>query len=53
MMSYEAFRDAIKQTIEASPNGALTWTEIRTAAKLPAEVSEQSVGTSGSRRIFG
>ena len=33
MMSYEDFRDAIKKTLKAS--GPLTWTEIRTAAKLP------------------
>ena len=34
-MTYEEFRDAIKKTIEESPGRALTWTEIRTTAKLP------------------
>ncbi len=33
MMTYEDFRDTIKRTLTAS--GALTWTEIRTIAKLP------------------
>ena len=32
-MAYEAFRDAIEETLKAS--GTLTWTEIRTQAKLP------------------
>ena len=34
MMTYEDFRDKIKQAIEAAGH-PLTWTEIRTAAKLP------------------
>jgi len=34
MMTYEDFRDAIKNTLNAA-SGPLTWTEIRTAAKLP------------------
>ena len=34
MMTYENFRDKIKETI-ASSDKPLTWTEIRTAAKLP------------------
>lgn len=34
MLSYEAFRDHIKRTLEAT-DGPLTWTEIRTAARLP------------------
>jgi hypothetical protein len=33
MLSYEAFRDKIRDTIVAT--GPLTWTEIRTTAKLP------------------
>jgi len=34
MLSYEDFRGAIKKTLEAAA-GPLTWTEIRTTAKLP------------------
>ena len=34
MMSYEAFRNTIATTLRAA-GGPLTWTEIRTAAKLP------------------
>ena len=34
MLSYEAFRDQIQRTLEAS-TVPLTWTEIRTAARLP------------------
>lgn len=34
MMTYEDFRDAIKSTLGAA-SGSLTWTEIRTTAKLP------------------
>jgi len=34
MLSYETFRDAIKSTLKGFPAG-LTWTEIRTSAKLP------------------
>lgn len=34
MMTYEDFRDAIKKTLGVA-SGPLTWTEIRTAAKLP------------------
>ena len=33
MLTYEDFRDKIHQTLKGS--GPLTWTEIRTAAKLP------------------
>jgi len=33
MLTYEDFRDKIKATLEKS--GPLTWTEIRTIAKLP------------------
>lgn len=33
MMKYEAFRDAVKAKL--SPGDPLTWTEIRTQAKLP------------------
>ena len=33
MLTYEDFRDRIQQTLRES--GPLTWTEIRTAAKLP------------------
>ena len=33
MLTYEDFRDKIKQTLKQS--GSLTWTEIRTIAKLP------------------
>jgi DNA-directed RNA polymerase subunit RPC12/RpoP len=33
MLTYEDFRDRIKQTLKES--GSLTWTEIRTTAKLP------------------
>ena len=32
MMTYEDFRDAVKITLKGGP---LTWTEIRTMAKLP------------------
>ncbi len=34
MMSYENFRDAIKKTL-SDAGKPLTWTEIRTTAKLP------------------
>lgn len=34
MLSYETFRDHIKRTLDASTE-PLTWTEIRTAARLP------------------
>ena len=34
MMTYEAFRDTIAATLRAA-RGPLTWTEIRTSAKLP------------------
>jgi DNA-directed RNA polymerase subunit RPC12/RpoP len=34
MMTYEAFRDAIRKVL-LSNGGDLTWTEIRTSAKLP------------------
>ena len=34
MMSYEDFRDAIKRTLKEAKQ-PLTWTEIRTTAKLP------------------
>jgi hypothetical protein len=34
MMSYEDFRDTIKQTLREAKQ-PLTWTEIRTTAKLP------------------
>jgi hypothetical protein len=34
MSTYEDFRDVIKRTLE-SASGPLTWTEIRTTAKLP------------------
>ncbi len=33
MLSYEEFRDSIQQVLRQS--GPLTWTEIRTIAKLP------------------
>ncbi|HTM25634.1 MAG TPA: hypothetical protein VL225_10610 [Vicinamibacterales bacterium] len=33
MLSYEEFRDKIRDTLVAA--GSLTWTEIRTTAKLP------------------
>ena len=33
MWTYEAFRDTIRGTLKSK--GPLTWTEIRTAAKLP------------------
>ena len=33
MLTYEAFRDAVRGTLKS--NGPLTWTEIRTIAKLP------------------
>ncbi len=33
MLTYEEFRDKVKSTLEAS--GPITWTEIRTIAKLP------------------
>jgi hypothetical protein len=34
MMSYEDFRDTIKKTLKTAGK-SLTWTEVRTAAKLP------------------
>jgi len=34
MMSYEQFRDIIQKTLRKC-DGTLTWTEIRTIAKLP------------------
>ncbi len=34
MTNYEDFRDAIKQALKAA-SGPLTWTEVRTNAKLP------------------
>ncbi|HBB88419.1 MAG TPA: hypothetical protein DC047_12465 [Blastocatellia bacterium] len=34
MMTYENFRDAIKDALKAA-GGPLTWTEVRTNAKLP------------------
>jgi hypothetical protein len=33
MLTYENFRDRIQETLKQS--GPLTWTEIRTVAKLP------------------
>ncbi|HEV2386478.1 MAG TPA: hypothetical protein VGS20_04405 [Candidatus Acidoferrales bacterium] len=33
MLTYEVFRDKIQETLKQS--GPLTWTEIRTTAKLP------------------
>jgi len=33
MLTYDTFRDKIKQVLRKS--GSLTWTEIRTNAKLP------------------
>jgi len=33
MLTYEDFRDKIQQTLKQS--GPLTWTEVRTIAKLP------------------
>jgi hypothetical protein len=32
MLTYEDFRDKVRQTLESGP---LTWTEIRTTANLP------------------
>ena len=34
MLTYEVFRDKIQQTLKQA-DGSLTWTEIRTIAKLP------------------
>jgi hypothetical protein len=34
MTTYEEFRDKIQEILQAAPE-ALTWTEIRTAARLP------------------
>src|SRR3712207_5478561 len=34
MMTYEDFRDKVRQTLEDA-GGPLTWTEVRTIAKLP------------------
>lgn len=34
-MTYEDFRDTIRSVLENAPPDGLTWTEIRTAAKLP------------------
>jgi len=33
MLTYDTFRDKIKEVLRKS--GSLTWTEIRTSAKLP------------------
>lgn len=33
MLTYESFRDRIKEVLKKS--GALTWTEVRTEARLP------------------
>jgi DNA primase len=33
MLTYEIFRDKVRETLQAS--APLTWTEIRTMAKLP------------------
>jgi hypothetical protein len=33
MLTYEVFRDKVRETLGGS--GSLTWTEIRTFAKLP------------------
>jgi len=35
MLSYEDFRDKVSQTLRS---GSLTWTEIRTKAKLPEKL---------------
>ncbi|MEK7352938.1 MAG: hypothetical protein AABZ77_00330 [Chloroflexota bacterium] len=34
-MSYEGFRDRIKAVLDAADGALLTWTEIRTNARLP------------------
>jgi hypothetical protein len=34
MLTYEEFRDRIRKALQATEAG-LTWTEVRTAAKLP------------------
>jgi hypothetical protein len=33
MLTYELFRDKVRKSLKTS--GSMTWTEIRTAAKLP------------------
>jgi hypothetical protein len=35
MLSYEDFRDKIKTALVAAGANGATWTEVRTAAKLP------------------
>jgi hypothetical protein len=40
MLTYESFRDKIEKVLKES--GALTWTEIRTAADLPEKFSNIS-----------
>ena len=37
MTSYEQFRDAIKSTLEKG-GGPLTWTEVRTMARVPHKI---------------
>jgi len=59
MLTYEDFRDKIQATLAAS--GPLTWTEIRTNAKLPQAFPnnkwvhrlEQDIGLKRNRDAHG
>ncbi|MGH9445377.1 MAG: hypothetical protein ACRD3O_06600 [Terriglobia bacterium] len=59
MTTYEDFRGAIQQTLKAS--GALTWTEIRTIAKLPEKFPnnkwvrrmEEDIGLKRNKDVHG
>lgn len=60
MTTYEAFRDAIKRTLEKE-GAPLTWTEIRTLAGLPQKFPnnkwvrqmEKDIGLTRERDIHG
>ncbi len=59
MLMYDDFRDKIRQTLKKG--GALTWTEIRTVAKLPQKFPnnkwvrqmEQDIGLKRSKDVHG
>lgn len=60
-MTYEQFRTKIEKTIRFAPEGHLTWTEIRTTAKLPqlfpnnrwVRKMEQDIGLERNRDSHG
>jgi DNA-directed RNA polymerase subunit RPC12/RpoP len=59
MLTYEDFRDKIRSVLDA--HGPLTWTEIRTAAKLPQAFPnnkwvhrmEQDIGLKRNKDAYG